>query len=97
MPKIAVSHARRDDQVIVPQRAILQLHLLCLEIESHHLALQHAGVLLPLEHVAQRRTNVCRRQTTGRHLIQQWLKQVVVLSIDQRHLGIHAAERERRI
>ena len=57
-----------------------------LEVEPGHLGEQHADVPLPLEHRAQRRGDLGRREGPGRHLVRQRLEEVEVLPVEERHL-----------
>ena len=58
-----------------------------------HLGQQRAGVVLLLDHAAQRRRDQAGRQDPGRHLVEQRLEQVVVGPVDQRDVDVGAGQR----
>jgi hypothetical protein len=62
--------------------AALVAHLLAGQIDPGDLCHQHAGVLLPPQHAANRDGNVGRVQGGGRDLVEERLEGVVVLAIE---------------
>ena len=52
------------------------------ETGEESLAEQHLRIAMVLENNPQRRRNLARRESAGRHLIQQRLKQVEIAAID---------------
>ena len=71
----------------------MQSDLASAKIEAHHLAQQHLDVLVPGDNLADGRGDLGRREPGGRHLIQQRLKSVMVLAIDQRDLDRQTGQR----
>ena len=70
MPKVTVTCARRQDQVVVGDGLIVQEYPLGLCIHPCHLAHEHLGVLLFAEHAANGGRDFCRGEHAGRHLVQ---------------------------
>ena len=62
-------------------------------VEIRHFGKQHFGVLIPPEDVAQRRRDLTWRKPTGRYLVEQWLKEMEVTPVDQRHLHGRVTQR----
>src|SRR5688572_19595371 len=58
---------------------------------------QDAQPLLLAQDPPDRRGDVARRKSRGRDLIQQRLKDVVIVAIDDRHLARHVAEAARGV
>ena len=92
MPKVTVACASRQDQVVVGHVLIIvQEHTLGLCIHPHYLAQQHLSVLLFAQHAANRGRNFRRGEHSRCHLVQQRLKQVMVIAINHCHLDRHIA------
>ncbi len=90
-----------DEGVIAYLGPVFQPHDTAGRVEVSHLAGQHAGVLLPLQHAAQRGGDVLRREAAGGDLVEQGLEKVEVAAVDegdgrrrfaQRLGGVEAAE-----
>ena len=86
MPEVGVGRAGGNDQIVVGKLESVQLDDAALEVEAEHLAQQDFDVLTLGENLANGRGNFRRRQSGGRHLVQQWLKGVMVLAIHHRDL-----------
>ena len=56
----------------------------------------HRQVLLLTGELPDRRRDFGRREDRGCHLIQQWLENVVITPVDQKHFGIALPQRPRR-
>ena len=80
--------ARRDDQAVVAElerRAVghRRVRDALVEVEAADLGEQHAGVVLPAQHAAQRRGDLSLGQDAGGDLVEEWLEQVVVGAVDE--------------
>ena len=92
MPKVTVACASRQDQVVVGHGLIIvQEYSLGLCINPHYLAQQHLSVLLFAQHAANRGRNFRRGEHSRCHLVQQRLKQVMVIAVDHRHIDRYVA------
>lgn len=58
---------------------------------------QHVDVLLVAQDPADRRRDVAGRQRRGGHLVQERLKEMVVVAIEQRDARRRAGKRPRRV
>jgi hypothetical protein len=87
MAEVRVVGAGRHDEVVVGERlTAVERHALRGDVDRLGLAEQDAHVLLASQNPADRRCDVARRQPGSGDLIQQRLKDVMVVTIDQRHL-----------
>ena len=75
-----------NQRVVFEGRAIGEHDALGNRIEIDNLTQKHAGIFLAAEHAAQRSCNFSGRQRTGRDLIQQRLKEVIVPPVNQSHI-----------
>jgi hypothetical protein len=82
--EIMVLGPGRQDEIVISQLAVAEQHPLAGHVDIDNLGQKYAGVLLPLEDVAQRGGNVGRAQAAGSHLVEQRLKQVKVAPVEQR-------------
>jgi hypothetical protein len=55
-------------------------------IDAGRIGQQDARVLLFAENAADGYGDLSRRQAGHRHLVEEWLEQVMIAAIDQRHL-----------
>ena len=97
--EVRMRRAGGDDQVVVRQRRSPPIEvddLLRRRIDVLDVGEQHAQARLLAQDPADRRGDVARRQPGRRHLIQQRLKDVMVVAIDDRHLAGDVAEAPRR-
>src|SRR5215813_4049215 len=95
--EVAVGGAGGQDQIIVGDRHILPIgvtnrHALLILIHSSDLAQEHGRVLLFPENPTDRKANLTGSQNRRRHLVEQWLKQVVIRTIDHDNLSAHLTE-----
>ncbi len=97
MSKVVMARPGGDDQRVIRLAAVLEVYEPAVEVEADRLGEQDASVLLTLEHVAERRGDVGRREAAGRHLVEQRLEQVEVAAINQRHAHVGLAQRLRRV
>jgi hypothetical protein len=58
-------------------------------------AVDHGGVALVAQDAADRACDLRRREARGRHLIEQWLEQMVVAAVDDRDVDRRTAQRVR--
>src|SRR6185295_3834777 len=90
--KITVARTGREDQAVIGD-----VHVAAVGEAGHDeaLILVHGGYLaeddrripLPAENAADRSTDLARRKHGGRHLIEQWLEQMVVAAVNQNHFN----------
>ena len=80
-----------DDEMVIRQAAaVSQQHLAARCVQPGHFGHQNSDIGLIAEHMANRLGNGRRCQTGRSHLVQERLKQVVVLPVDDSdiHLGM---------
>src|SRR5262249_47178047 len=82
MPKIGVLGAGRDDEIVAWNTAAFWEHFAALVINARNIRQNDMGVLLPTENCTNRGGYISRRQSCGRDLIEQWLKQMIVVAIN---------------
>ncbi len=91
--EIAVGGAGGDDQAVVGDLvAAIEHHGAARNVDAPRFAVDHGGVLLVGEDVPDRRRHRRRRESRGRHLVQQRLKQVMVGAVDHRDAHRRACE-----
>src|SRR5215510_14976308 len=88
MTKVAVTSASRQDQVVVRHRHLLPVSVanndtLLIFIYPSYFPHDYCRVLLIPKDAADWRRNLTGRQYRGCHLVKQWLKQVVIGTVDQ--------------
>ncbi len=84
VPEVGMGCAGGNDQVVVRKLESMQLDNVALEVEPAHVAQQNFDIFTLGKNLANGRRNFCRRQSGGRHLVEQRLKGMVVFAIDQR-------------
>jgi hypothetical protein len=82
MPEIGVLGAGGDDEIVKRNATPFRDDLPASRIDIRDFREDHFRVLLPTENTARWRRDIARRQTRGRHLIQQRLEKVVIVAID---------------
>ena len=84
-----VRRASGKDQIIVAERsAVCEFHDLRGRFDASHIGHQDARIAVsPQEHPA-RRGDISRRQGRCRDLIKQWLKKMVIGTIDEEYIRI---------
>ena len=93
MAEIRVRRAGGDDQIVVSELgAIHEVQDLARGIDPIHFAEQHLHVGLVAQDPSNRRRDVTRRQDRHRHLIQQRLENVMIASIEERHIDARLAQ-----
>jgi hypothetical protein len=95
--EVVVRRPACHQQRIVLEHAVAEDHAPRLDVDVDYLAEQHRGVALLVQDVAQRRGDLARRQGTGRHLVEERLKEVKVAPVDQRDLHRRTPQRLCRI
>ena len=90
--EVGVRGAARDEKVVIGNLAIGQLHLPRGGVDAEHVAHVHRDVSLIAQDVTQRRGDRRRGEAGGRHLVEQWLKQMMIAAIDQRDLDRRSLE-----
>ncbi len=96
MTEISVLRAGGDDQIVEGNAAPLGDHRAPLDIDAAHLRQHDIDVVGMAENAADRRGDVRRREARGRHLVQERLKQMVIVLIDQGDVERRAGEVLRR-
>ena len=97
VPEVRLGHACGDDQAVV---GIVDRHAagdggvdhLAVEVETGHLGQLHPYVLRPADDVPERRGDLARGEHPGRRLVQEWLEQVMVAPVDERHVDRRTPE-----
>ena len=102
--EVRIARSSRDDERVIRDRlpliAVRQLvedHLATLQVEARHLREQDTHVLLTPEDAAQRRTDLGGRERAGRNLVGEWLEEVEVAAVDERHLDRGPAQLAHRL
>ena len=96
--EVGIAGPAGDHQEVVGDRPALcrgsraRRKLAPLQVEAFDLAHQHRHIAPAAEDLAQRGGDLARRQRAGRHLVAQRLEQVVVVTVDQRHIGVEASQ-----
>ena len=100
--EVGVARAGRDDERVVVEHALgaaaghrREQHLAPLEVEAATSPSSDLHVALALEHAAQRRGDLARRQRARRHLVEQRLEEVEVAPVDERDVDRRAPQRAR--
>ena len=93
--EVRVRRAGRHDEVIERERPVVKLDLVLRDVHAGDLGEQHAYVALAAQYRADRPRDVRRRQARGRDLVQERLKQVVVVPVDEREVRRDVRERAR--
>ena len=99
--EVRLPDARPDDEAVVGKRQHLPVRanggdLLRCDVDRGHVGQLHGRVLLALQDVASRRSDLSRREDPGRDLVQQRLEEMVVRPVDQRQLDRRVAEKPGR-
>src|SRR5207244_11643211 len=94
-PEIIKVGSGANDQIVARNNAIAKLHYFPREIEILHLAQKHLHVAIAAENPADGGGDFARRQTRSRHLIEQRLKSMEILAIDESYANRIARERSR--
>ena len=80
--EIRMGRASGHNEEIVADAEFAHVHLVRSQIEANCLAQQHVHIFVAVQDAADRRCNFARRQHCAGHLVQQRLKRVVVLAIN---------------
>src|SRR5580704_14354448 len=91
MAEVAVCSTRGEDEVVIRERNIAAVSVSCIYtllflVYPRHLAHDNQSIPLISKDPTDRRSNLTGGEHCCRHLIEQWLKQVVVGAVDQDHL-----------
>src|SRR6185295_2326129 len=95
--EVRVRRAGGDDQIVVGERSMIGDDRLRRRIDRADIGQQHLDVPLVAQDPADRRRDVSRGQRRRRHLIEQRLKDMVVVSIEQRDLDRSIRQSSRRV
>jgi hypothetical protein len=87
---------RQHEVVVCVGLHVRERDLAPLEVDPGHLVQMDPGVLLVVDEVAERVTDFGRLEQVGRHLVEERLKGVVVVLVDEDDLCIGLLERARR-
>ena len=93
--EIGVRRSGRNHEVVVGNRACSGLNQPPGKIEAGNLRHQHCCVALLAQHVPDGPSDLGRRQRSGRHLVEQRLKAMVVLAVQDDHVDGNTGERFR--
>src|SRR5689334_13489022 len=83
-PKVRVSCASGNYEVVIRDTSICKLHYLGCEIDVEHFSEQHLDILLTAQDPANRGGNVAGRESRGRNLVEQRLEEMVIPAIKER-------------
>ena len=97
MAEVRVRRAGRDDQVVVRHRSRSVTTMRRDGIDRADVGQQHLDVRLMPQNPADRRRDVAGRQRRRRHLIEQRLEDVMVVTVEQRDANRRPGERARRV
>jgi hypothetical protein len=87
MAEVGMTGAWRDDEVVKRKTIIvLQDDFPSSAVNRHNLAEHHPNVALESKDAPKRRGDVARGKCGRRNLVKEWLKEVVISPIDQKHL-----------
>src|SRR5258708_1371866 len=81
--------ANTDERSDRGARASIQIH-------AHCLSQQQVEILLAAGELSNGRGYLGRRENRRRHLVKQWLKDVVIAAVDEKHIGLGSSEGARR-
>ena len=84
MAKVGVAGARSRNEVVIGNLLVGELHHPPLQIEVHHFSQQHFDVAVAANDPADGSGDLRRRQPRGGHLVEQGLKRMVVLTVNDR-------------
>ncbi len=93
VPEVVVDRTRREHQIVVADSGSGGAHLARGEVHCIHLREQHARVLLVAQDGADRLGDVRRGERRGGDLVEQGLQEVIVVAVDDEHVGGRAAQR----
>ena len=82
----------RENQVVVTVGLALEVHGLRLEVYARRSSHDDVAVFLAAQHLPNGRRDVPGREGCSRHLVEQRLKQVMVVAIDEDHLSLGMLE-----
>ena len=82
MSEIGVLGTGCDHEIVVRNAAAFRNHLSARRVDARNIRQNDLGVPLPMEDASDRRRDISRREPRRRDLVEQRLKQVVVVAID---------------
>src|SRR5437868_2895218 len=95
-PEVGMGSSGGNHEVVIGNLvALLEANAPALEVEADYIADQHLHILLASHHAADRRCDVCGRQRSQSHLVQQRLEGVVILAVKNRNVDIRFGESQR--
>ena len=95
--KVRMGRSGSENEKVISQLTIKQMNDFRRAIDRDRGAQHHLAVELVAQDMPDRRGDIAGIQRRRRHLIEQWLKEVVVALVHQRDLHLRPAERLRRI
>ncbi len=84
MVEVGMTGAGREDEVIVRELRAVQLYRPCFEVDTGHLAEQDIDVRVPAQHAPNWAGDLSGRQQRRRDLVEERLKHMIVLAVDDR-------------
>ena len=91
--EIGMRRAGGEHEIVVRQIEFRRVDAVRRDVDGGHLRHDHADVFLAADDGADRPRDIARRQRRGRHLIEQRLEAVMILRVDQRHVGVRPRKR----
>lgn len=92
MAEVTGDASKRQHEVIVTENAVLKSHLAALQVKAGNVAEQNGDVAFVSQNGADGLGDFGRRQACSGDLIKQRLKEMMILPVHQRHLGIGTRE-----
>ena len=83
--EVARLGSESDDQVVITEHTIFEVHLPRIQIDAGHFIHQGGDVFLRGQNTPQRLRDFRHGQTRGGHLIEQRLEEMMVPAVDQSH------------
>ena len=103
MAEVALSGAGRQYQIIIRDAAfragclVAHPYLAARGVYIRHFGQQHVGIALAPQDVADGRGDVGGREICSRHLIEQWLKDIMVVAVNDGDVSRGLAQLQRRL
>ena len=83
VPEIGLLRAGCDDQVIERDAVPFAYHFVARGVDAGNVRQHDAHIEPAAKHGSDRPCDVGRRQRRGRDLVEQWLKEVIIVTVDQ--------------
>src|SRR5690349_25055441 len=81
-----------DDQKVKGERCCLRFDHTCLGVDADYFSHEDGCVFLAAQNVPNRPSDIGRRKRSSCYPVKQWLKTMIVVTIDQRDLDRRTAQ-----